>query len=602
MTLIEKIFAGHTGEPVKPGGIIDIGIDARLARDFGGANVVRNLEKSLADIENPSKTFFTFDCNPGGSDQKYAANQQICREFARKHGIHVFDIPSGIGTHLAIDQGLVLPGGTLVSTDSHANIVGAVGAFGQGMGDMDIAAAWAGGSVWFRVPHSVRIELKGNIPDDVHAKDIVLRMLSHFGASGLLGLAAEMTGPAADKMNLSERITVSSMATEMGGIIILFAPNDEIIQHYFRLGKKHYRPLYPDEGAEYRDTITIDISECRPMISRPGHPEDVVEVKEVKGRKIDSAFIGSCTNGRLEDLRVAASILEGKTVAPGVVLKVVPSTRKIWARALKEGLLDIFIKAGALVGNPGCAGCAAGQIGQNGPGEVTVSTGNRNFAGKQGKGEVYLCSPATAAASALAGVICTPQTMPPRAVSFTVPIKRAATVKIEPQTEEKPADRPVRIRGRVWVVPVDNIDTDMIYHNRHLAVTRLEEMGQYVFGNLKGWEDFPGRAREGDIVIILGNNFGAGSSRQQAVDCFRSLGILAIVAVSFGAIYERNAINTGFPVLRADLRPLKPESGETFSVDLKKGEIIREKDGSILKGEPFSHKQMELYQRGGLLA
>jgi homoaconitase/3-isopropylmalate dehydratase large subunit len=226
MTLLEKILARHSKyDSVKPGDIVDINIDARIARDFGGANVVKNILDHNLGIDDPVSTFFTFDCNPGGSDQKYAVNQHICRQFARNNGIKVFDIDSGIGTHIAIDEGIVYPGATAVSTDSHANILGAIGAFGQGMGDMDIAAAWSKGRIWFRVPPSVRINLTGNLPSGVSAKDIVLNLLSKYGANSLLGYSVEIYGDAVDKLTLDQRITISSMATEMGAIILLFPPD-----------------------------------------------------------------------------------------------------------------------------------------------------------------------------------------------------------------------------------------------------------------------------------------------------------------------------------------------------------------------------------------
>lgn len=599
-TIIEKILSRHAGRSVRPGEIVDIAVDARVARDFGGANVVKNIRDHALPVADVSRTYFTFDCNPGGSDQKYAANQHACRLFARERGVNVFDVDAGIGTHIAIEEGLVGPGGTLVSTDSHANILGAVGAFGQGMGDQDIAAAWAYGKVWFKVPESVKIVLEGKVPAGTTPKDIVLRLLREFGAAGLLGMSAELTGEAVDGLGLSGRITVASMATEMGAIILLVPPNRAVLDHFDRLGKP-YEALYADPDAAYARTVEIDISGLEPLVSRPGHPEDVVEVREVAGAKIDSAFIGSCTNGRFEDLEAAAAVLKGRKVAPGVVLKIVPATRRVWKRALDEGLIDIFIEAGALVGNPGCAGCAEGQIGQNGPGEVTVSTGNRNFAGKQGKGSVYLASPETAAASAVAGVIATAGAIPDSPVAFAKPAAKAAAgggPSAAPATEA--AGKPTVVRGRVWVVAKDNIDTDMIFHNRHLAVTDIAQMGPYTFGNLPGWEDFAKKARPGDIVVA-GSNFGAGSSRQQAVDCFKSLGVAAVVARSFGAIYERNAINAALPVLAGDLVAAGLASGEEITVDFATGEVTRHATGERLRVGPFSAAQMAIYKRGGLL-
>ena len=353
-TIIQKIFESHSDSEAIVGDIIDISIDVRVARDFAGANVVKNLEENNLTIDDPKKTFFTFDCNPGGCDQKYAANQHICRLFARKNGVKVFDIDAGIGTHLVIDEGIAKPSSTIVSTDSHANILGAIGAFGQGMGDTDIAHAWAHGRVWFKVPPSVKIILNGTPSALATPKDIILKLLKMFGANGLLGFAAEIYGKYIDSLSLDGRITIASMATEMGGIIILFP------------SKKGFSA---DDDAKYDKIVEIDIEGLGPMISRPGHPEDVIVVEEVKGKKVDSGFIGSCTNGRIEDMRAVAKILKGKKIAPNRILKIVPATDKIWKQCLKEGLINIFKESGALIGSAGCAGCAAGQIGQTGPGE-----------------------------------------------------------------------------------------------------------------------------------------------------------------------------------------------------------------------------------------
>jgi 3-isopropylmalate/(R)-2-methylmalate dehydratase large subunit len=595
-TLIEKILASHSDQDVKPGAIIDVAIDVRAARDFGGANVVKNLQKAGLTVADPARTIFTFDCNPGGSDQGYAANQQYCRTYARETGVQLRDITQGIGTHIALEEGLVGPGTTFVSTDSHANIMGAVGAFGQGMGDQDIAAAWAHGKVWFKVPPTLKIILKGRPGPYATAKDIALAMARHLGADGLLGCAGEVYGEVVDSLSVADRITIASMATEMGGITILFAPNAAVLAFCRQASGHDWPALAADPDAVYQSVIEIDVAGLAPMVARPGHPEDVVPVREVAGRRVDSVFIGSCTNGRLEDLRAATAILRGKRVAAHVVLKVVPSTRDVWQAALAEGLIAELTAAGALIGNAGCAGCAAGQIGQNGPGEVTLSSGNRNFAGKQGKGEVYLASPQTCAASALAGVIATVDAIP-AAAAISSGAKPAAEAK--PVAAARPeVAKPTMLRGRAWIVDVDNVDTDMIFHNKHLAITDIGLMGQHAFGNLPGWEDFPKKVQPGDIVVT-GSNFGCGSSRQQAVDCFAALGVSALVARSYGAIYERNAINAGLPVLVADLRQAGLRNGQEITVDLTTGNITW--DGGAMVADSFSQVQMEIYQRGGLL-
>lgn len=600
MTTIEKILAAHSKfESVKPGDIVDISIDARVARDFGGANVVKNIKDFGLSIEDPSRTLFTFDCNPTGSDQKYAVNQHICRLFARENNIRVYDINEGIGTHLLIDEGYVYPGASAVSTDSHANIIGAVGAFGQGMGDQDIAASWHNGSVWFKVPHSVKINLNGEIRSEVSAKDIILNLLGIFGADSLLGCSVELYGDCADKLTLDERITISSMATEMGAIIILFAPGKEIIDYCTSRTGRKIEPVFADKGASYLKTFDVDVNKFRPMVSRPGEPHDTVNVESVEGQKIDSAFIGSCTNGRMSDLKSAAEILKGKKVAPGVVLKIVPATNRIWDQCLKEGILEIFKNAGAMVSNPGCAGCAAGQVGQNGPGEVTISTGNRNFPGKQGRGSVWLASPGVVAASSIAGYITTPDKIPPQPALFKTTIKNE-TVKETPKGKSGHG-KPMIIEGKVWIIRQDNIDTDMIFHNRYLAITDVKEMGQYTFDNLKGYEDFAKNAGPGDIVIA-GKNFGSGSSRQQAVDCFISVGIQAVIAESFGAIYERNAINAAFPVLVcSSLAEAEISEGDTLRIDFKSGTITNLRNNKTAGANPFNEVQMDIYNKGGLL-
>jgi 3-isopropylmalate dehydratase small subunit len=449
--------------------------------------------------------------------------------------------------------------------------------------------------VWFKVPPTIKIVFTGTPSSTAGPKDLVLAVLKQLGANTLLGFAAEFYGDVVDKLELSGRVTIASMATEMAGIVALFPPNDHVVEYCSKASGKKVEPVLADADAVYDRTIEINIDGLNPLVSRPGHPEDVVEASSVVGTKIGSAFIGSCTNGRYEDMAAAAKILKGRKVAPGVVLKIVPSTDEVWNRCLDEGIIGIFKKAGALVGNAGCAGCAAGQIGQNGPGEITISTGNRNFPGKQGKGEVYLASPSIVAASAIAGGIAQPDAIPAEPAVFAVgggqaaaPVKAGGGV----------GDRPTKFSGRAWVINHDNIDTDMIYHNRYLTITDIKEMGQYTFDNLEGYEDFPKKAQAGDIVVVP-KNFGAGSSRQQAVDCFESLGVSLIIGESFGAIYERNAINKGFPIVTAQLIAEGLKTGENIEVDLETGKIKLPSGKEV--GGSFSDVQMTIYKKGGLL-
>jgi len=411
-TIIEKIFAAHTADDVRPGAIIWLDLDVRSARDFGGANVVGHLEREFSgeEVADPDKTYFTFDCNVPANTIGYANNQHLCRTFARNQGVHLYDVDAGIGSHIMIEKGLSVPGSTVVGTDSHLNILGAVGAFGQGMGDQDIAFGFRAGRTWFEVPETVRIVIKGSYSYPVTAKDLTLFIVGRLGSKGLLGCAAEFYGEAIDSLDLSGRITLASMVTEMGGIIGFIPPSDEILADFRELrGRENIQAIYADPDADYVKTVEIDVSDLRPQIALSPRPDDVTPVSDVGNIPVDSVFIGSCTNGRFEDMKIAADILRGRKVAPGLMLRIVPATREVWRQMLEKGLMKDLADAGAVISNQGCGGCASGQIGMTGRGEVQVSTGNRNFAGKQGDGFTYLASPATAAASALAGRIVSPE-------------------------------------------------------------------------------------------------------------------------------------------------------------------------------------------------
>jgi len=408
-TIIEHIIAAHAdpGADVRPGSVVWLNLDVRSARDFGGANVVKGFNEHYEGekVADPTKTFFTFDCNAPANTIAYANNQQICRDFAAEQGIRVFDVDAGIGSHVLMEQGLARPGGTVVGTDSHMNILGAVGCFGQGMGDTDIAFAFKTGRTWFEVPPTIRIGLKGFPSPGVSAKDVILYLVGELGSAGALGCAVEIYGEFVDEAGVDARITLASMGTEMGAVAVLLPPNDETLEWVSRRIGEETEPVYADPGADYVKTVEFDIEGLEPMVACPPSPENVKPVRAVEGTRIGSGFIGSCTNGRLEDMAAAASILNGGRVHPGVMLKVVPATREVWVEMMDGDVLKDIFDAGAIISNAGCGGCAAGQIGMTGAGEVQLSTSNRNFAGKQGAGDTYLCSPATVAASAIRGEI-----------------------------------------------------------------------------------------------------------------------------------------------------------------------------------------------------
>lgn len=410
-TIVEKIFRKHLvrpGDEVKPGNIVWIKLDVRSARDFGGANVVKNFNKYCKGekVDDPAKTFFTFDCQAPANTIPYANNQQICREFARAQGIKVYDVNAGIGSHVLIEQGLAVPGSTTVGTDSHLNIMGAVGAFGQGMGDIDIAYAMRHGATWFEIPPSIKITINGKLKYPAGAKDLTLFILKEFGSAGLLGASVEFYGEAVESLALHERITLSSMATEMGAIVGLI-PADETVAEYFRRrsGAKTIDLLRADPDAVYAREYTLDINGLKPLAAAPPSPENVIEVEKLRDVKVDSVFIGSCTNGRFEDIKAAADIVAGKKIKNNIMAKVVPATEEVYQRMIETGVLQTLFKAGFIISSQGCGGCASGQIGMTGKNEVQISTSNRNFDGKQGDGKTYLASPVVAAFSALNGYI-----------------------------------------------------------------------------------------------------------------------------------------------------------------------------------------------------
>jgi 3-isopropylmalate/(R)-2-methylmalate dehydratase large subunit len=411
-TIIEKIIQAHTQDEVAPGRIVWMDLDVRSARDFGGPNVVKNFlaEYQETSVADPNKTFFTFDLCAPACSLKYADNQQICRDFARKQGIHVYDVDAGIGSHVMMEEGLAQPGGTVVGTDSHLNILGAVGCFGQGMGDVDITFAFKTGRTWFQVPETLKVALQGTPDPACSSKDLTLYILKVLGTQKAALRSVEFYGEAAAKMNLADRITLCSMVTEMAGIVG-FIPEyqADFAEEMKGILGTDYQPLFAEKEASYAEILEIDVSGIGPQLAAPFLPTNVKTVASQKDVRIDTGFIGSCTNGRWEDMAAAARILKGNKIKPGLTLKVVPATRGVYEKMLTTGILSDLFASGAIVSNPGCSGCAEGHSGLTGRGEVQISTGNRNFEGKQGKGENYLASPAVVAASCLTGYITRPE-------------------------------------------------------------------------------------------------------------------------------------------------------------------------------------------------
>lgn len=412
-TIIEKIFQTHLTddqkEEVTPGKIVWINLDIVSARDFGGPNVVKNYRKVYGDqkVFDPGKIFFTFDLTVPPKTIQYANNQHICRGFANEQDIKIYDVDSGIGTHVMVENGLALPGSIVVGTDSHMNILGAVNCFGQGMGDVDIAFGYRYGRTWFEVPHTAKVMVKGDPKTPFSAKDLTLKIIQVVKTDKLLGKAVEFYGDAIEALDISGRITLLSMLTEMGAIVGFIPFNKSTASEIMTLNNLTEMPpeVVADDGARYSDIIEVDISDIGAMAAEPPYPHNVKHIDELGTVKVDFGFIGSCTNGRMEDIVTAWKILKGKHIADGVRLAIVPATRGVYSALMEKGILLDLLNSGAIISNPGCGGCAQGHIGMTGKGEVMVSTGNRNFPGKQGDGKNYLVSPEVVAYSVLAGYL-----------------------------------------------------------------------------------------------------------------------------------------------------------------------------------------------------
>lgn len=411
-TIIEKIFSRGAGRNVKPGDYVWVPVDLVTMRDFGGPNVLQEYQGAFQNqaVFDSSKITITFDLHIPARNEKVARNQKILREFALQHNVRLFDIDTGVGQHILLENGLVKPWDIIVGTDSHMNLLGAVGAAGFGMGTTDIAGAMFKGKLYFRVPGTIKVTIEGTPAPLVSAKDIILHIVKRMGSDGALNKAIEFHGSAVDQMALAARITMTSMVTEMSGDIGFMVPSKDVVHWLASRCKKDIVTIQPDEDAHYEESVNFNIDSLEPQIACPHAPDNVHDVRKIAGKKIDQVFIGSCTNGRFEDLQVVAQILKGRKIKKGLRMIIVPATMEVARQALQAGLYTIFLEAGAVVINPGCALCTTGHPGILAPDEVMVSTSNRNFIGKLGKkAYVYLASPATAAASALMGVITDPR-------------------------------------------------------------------------------------------------------------------------------------------------------------------------------------------------
>ncbi len=410
MTMTQKILAAHAGLPsVTAGQLIEAQLDLTLANDITAPVAIREMEKACGHVLHPDKVALVMDHFTPNKDIKAACQVKCTREFADRERIeHFFDVGRmGIEHALLPEQGLVGAGDCIIGADSHTCTYGALGAFSTGVGSTDLAAGMMTGKCWFKVPAALRFVLKGALPKYVTGKDLILHIIGMIGVDGALYRSMEFTGEGIKSLSIDDRFTVCSMAIEAGAKNGIF-PADEIALSYLKNRFRRKPVLYSaDEDAEYEKTIEIDLSELKPTVAFPHLPENTKT--EWDETIVHQIVIGSCTNGRISDLRQAAEILKDRKIAKNVRAIVIPATQEIYLQAMKEGLLEIFIQAGAIVSTPTCGPCLGGHMGILADGERCVSTTNRNFVGRMGHitSEIYLASPYTAAASAVLGRLAT---------------------------------------------------------------------------------------------------------------------------------------------------------------------------------------------------
>lgn len=414
MTMTQKILAAHAGlDSVEAGQLIEANLDMVLGNDVTSPVAINEMNKfGKTSVFDKTRISLVMDHFTPNKDIQSAENCKQVREFARKNDIlHYYDVGNmGIEHALLPEKGIVTCGDCIIGADSHTCTYGALGAFSTGVGSTDMAAGMISGKAWFKVPNAIKVVVTGDKAPYISGKDVILHIIGEIGVDGALYKSLEFTGDGIKNLSMDDRLCISNMAIECGAKNGIF-PVDEVTLEYVKnRSLREYKVYEADEDAEYDSEIVVDLSTLRPTVAFPHLPENTKTIDEVPEIKIDQVVIGSCTNGRMEDMRTAAAILKGKKIADGVRVIVIPATQQIYLNCIKEGLAEIFVEAGAIVSTPTCGPCLGGHMGILAKGEKAVSTSNRNFVGRMGhtESEIYLASPAVAAASAVKGYIADP--------------------------------------------------------------------------------------------------------------------------------------------------------------------------------------------------
>jgi len=412
LTFAEKVLARKAGlNEVTPGQIVEVEPDLGMSHDNTAAIAKTFRGIGVSKVVDPKRFVIILDHVVPAAQVEHAQNHRDARLFAQEQGIRLFDAGRGVCHQVVIEEGLAKPGDLVLGSDSHTTTYGAVGAFAAGVGRTEMAALWASGRLWLKVPASLQLMFEGELGPRVTAKDVALHVIGYLGADGALYMSAEFAGPGVERMSISDRLVLANMAAEMGAKNGYVAPDETTLSYLAGRVQDELDPVYPDPNANYEARHQYDLTELEPQVACPSQVDNTVPVGEVAGTNVDQVLLGTCTNGRLEDLELAAEVMAGRPLADGVRMLVLPASRDVWVQAAERGLLAQFARAGAMVLNPGCGPCLGAHQGVLAPGEVCLSTANRNFKGRMGSKEagVYLASPATVAAAAVTGVITDPR-------------------------------------------------------------------------------------------------------------------------------------------------------------------------------------------------
>ena len=618
-TFAEKALARAAGESeARAGQILTVRPQRILSHDNTAAIAkIFSRELGAQKVQDPARLIIVLDHASPPPTAQHAQNHAEARVFACDQGVRdFFDIGRGICHQVVGEEALLLPGQLILGADSHTTHHGWMGAYGAGVGRSEAAALWATGRLWLRVPLSVRITLEGSLRPGVTSKDLCLALIGELGADGGLYLSLEFDGPGLRALSLESRMVIPNMMAEFGVKNAYLAPDDAVFDYLASRpsGRASRGPcessaLLPDPGAEYLAEYEVDLGAIEPLVAAPHEVDQRRTLAEAAGRPIDMGFIGTCTNGRLEDLRAAANVLAGKKISRGTRLLVNPASAEVYRAAAQEGILGVLVDAGAVIGIPGCGPCMGNHLGIPGPGEVVFSTANRNFKGRMGQpdSEIYLGSPALVATGALLGRI-------PSLEEYGFGAKGARggflrlvrgtdlrAVRAAPRTISAAKPRGVdqhsfEAEGRAWVYG-DNVNTDQLFPGKYTYTLRApEEIAAHALEDLD--PEFARSSRPGD-VLFAGRNMGCGSSREQAVTCLTGRGVRAVVASSFARIFYRNAINRGLPAIVCPEAVAAARMGDPVRVDLERGEVML--PSGTFSFPAFPPNVRELLGAGGLI-